>query len=65
MSDTALVITVSTRAAAGVYADRSGPVVVEALRRAGLRGRAARWWCRTAIRSATALREAVADGTRW
>lgn len=32
MSDTALVITVSTRAAAGVYADRSGPVVVEALR---------------------------------
>ena len=32
MSDTALVITVSTRAAAGVYPDRSGPVVVEALR---------------------------------
>ena len=32
MSDTALVITVSTRAAAGVYQDRSGPVVVEALR---------------------------------
>jgi molybdenum cofactor synthesis domain-containing protein len=32
VSDTALVITVSTRASAGVYADRSGPVVVEALR---------------------------------
>ena len=35
MSDTALVITVSTRATAGVYADRSGPVVVEALRELG------------------------------
>ena len=35
MSDTALVITVSSRAAAGVYADRSGPVVVEALRELG------------------------------
>ena len=31
MSDTAVVITVSTRATAGVYVDRSGPVVVEAL----------------------------------
>ena len=31
MIGTALVITVSTRAAAGVYPDRSGPVVVEAL----------------------------------
>lgn len=29
--NTALVITVSTRAAAGVYADRSGPVIVGAL----------------------------------
>ena len=37
MSDTALVITVSTRASAGVYADRSGPVVVEALRELGFR----------------------------
>jgi molybdenum cofactor synthesis domain-containing protein len=35
VSDTALVITVSTRAAAGVYEDRSGPVVVEALRELG------------------------------
>ncbi len=35
MTDTALVITVSTRAAAGVYADRSGPVVVTALRELG------------------------------
>ena len=33
----ALVITVSTRAAAGVYDDRSGPVVVEALRGLGFR----------------------------
>jgi molybdenum cofactor synthesis domain-containing protein len=33
MSDTALVITVSTRASAGVYEDRSGPVVVEELRK--------------------------------
>ena len=32
----ALVITVSTRAASGVYEDRSGPVVVEGLRSMGL-----------------------------
>lgn len=32
MSETALVITVSTRASAGVYADRSGPIIVESLR---------------------------------
>src|SRR3954447_12243112 len=32
---TAVVTTVSTRAAAGVYADRSGPVIVDALRAAG------------------------------
>jgi molybdenum cofactor synthesis domain-containing protein len=32
---TAVVITVSTRAAAGVYPDRSGPVIAEALRAAG------------------------------
>ena len=35
MSDIALVITVSTRAAAGAYSDRSGPVVVDALRELG------------------------------
>jgi molybdenum cofactor synthesis domain-containing protein len=35
VTDTALVITVSTRAAAGVYPDRSGPVVVAALRELG------------------------------
>ena len=35
MTDTALVITVSTRAAAGVYADKSGPVVAAALRDLG------------------------------
>ena len=32
----AVVITCSTRAAGGVYPDRSGPVIVEALRRWGL-----------------------------
>ena len=31
MTHTALVVTVSTRAAAGVYEDRSGPVLVEGL----------------------------------
>jgi molybdenum cofactor synthesis domain-containing protein len=35
VTDTALVITVSTRAAAGVYADKSGPVVAAALRDLG------------------------------
>ena len=35
----ALAITVSNRAAAGVYADRSGPVLAGLLRDAGLRGR--------------------------
>ena len=34
--DTAVVITCSTRAAAGVYPDRSGPIIVEALRGWGL-----------------------------
>ena len=36
MSERALVVTVSTRAAAGAYADRSGPIVVEELRSLGL-----------------------------
>ena len=31
MIDTALVITVSTRAAAGVYPDKSGPIIASAL----------------------------------
>ena len=35
-TDSAVVITCSTRAAAGVYPDRSGPIVVEALRGWGL-----------------------------
>ena len=35
LSVTALVITVSTRAAAGVYADTSGPVICEALTELG------------------------------
>ena len=34
-SDSALVITVSTRAAAGVYADRSGPIIAAALAELG------------------------------
>jgi molybdenum cofactor synthesis domain-containing protein len=37
VTDTALVITVSTRAAAGVYADKSGPLVAAALRDLGFR----------------------------
>lgn len=36
MSGRAVVITCSTRASAGVYPDRGGPLVVEALRRLGL-----------------------------
>jgi molybdenum cofactor synthesis domain-containing protein len=36
VTDRALVLTVSTRAAAGAYADRSGPIVVEELRALGL-----------------------------
>lgn len=35
MSLSALVITVSTRASAGVYEDRSGPIIVTALRELG------------------------------
>jgi molybdenum cofactor synthesis domain-containing protein len=35
MSERAVVITCSTRAASGVYTDRGGPLVVEALRRLG------------------------------
>ena len=35
MTDTALVIAVSTRAAAGVYADKSGPLIGAALRDLG------------------------------
>lgn len=33
---TAVVITCSTRAAAGIYPDRSGPIIIDALRRWGL-----------------------------
>jgi len=36
MTGSAVVITCSTRAAAGVYPDRSGPIIVDALRRWGL-----------------------------
>ena len=35
MNDSAVVITVSTRAAAGVYADQSGPIIVAALAELG------------------------------
>jgi molybdenum cofactor synthesis domain-containing protein len=37
MSETALVITVSTRAAAGVYEDKSGPIIAAALDDLGIR----------------------------
>lgn len=36
MADHGVVITVSTRASAGVYEDRSGPIIVDALREHGL-----------------------------
>jgi molybdenum cofactor synthesis domain-containing protein len=36
MSDSALVITISTRAAAGVYEDKSGPIIAAALDDLGL-----------------------------
>jgi molybdopterin biosynthesis enzyme MoaB len=39
----ALAITVSNRAAAGVYEDRSGPVLVELLRSAGCDVVTGRW----------------------
>jgi len=61
VTESALVITVSTRAAAGTYADRSGPVLMEALTELGF-----------AVRGpvvvpdgepvGAALRAAVADG---
>ena len=35
MSEQALVVTVSTRAAAGVYEDKSGPIIVEELAKLG------------------------------
>jgi molybdenum cofactor synthesis domain-containing protein len=37
MTESALVITISTRAAAGVYEDRSGPIIATALDDLGLR----------------------------
>ena len=36
MSESALVITISTRAAAGVYEDKSGPIIAAALDDLGL-----------------------------
>ena len=47
----ALAVTVSNRAAAGVYADKSGPVLAELLRSAGGRVPTARWSSRTASQS--------------
>jgi len=61
MTGRALVVTVSTRAAAGVYPDRSGPAVVEELAAAG-------WHVDQPIvvpdgdAVEAALRQAVADG---
>ena len=61
---TALVITVSTRAAAGVYDDKSGPIIADALRELGFDGRRARSSCPTASAVGDALRRAVAARAR-
>ena len=50
---TALVITVSTRAAAGVYADTSGPIIADALAELGFEVSGPLVVCRTATRWAT------------
>ena len=47
----ARVIVASNRAAAGVYADTSGPLLVAGLRDLGCDVDDTRWWCRTATRS--------------
>ncbi|MFW6597390.1 MogA/MoaB family molybdenum cofactor biosynthesis protein [Propionibacteriaceae bacterium Y2011] len=57
----AVVITVSTRASIGVYEDRSGPAIVEALREAGLEV-AEPWVVPDGPPVAVALRRAVAQG---
>ena len=61
MTDSALVITVSTRAAAGIYADKSGPVVATALRDLGFLV-AGPVVIPDGDEVGNALREAVADG---
>ena len=58
----ALAITVSNRAAAGVYEDRSGPVLAELLARGRVRGRRPAGGRRTATPVEAALRDAVAAG---
>ena len=50
---TGLVIVASTRAARGVYEDKSGPIAVEWLRLARLRHPRMPWSLKTAILSST------------
>ena len=51
MIDSALVITVSTRAAAGVYEDKSGPIIAAALDDLGFDGGGPGRSCPTETRS--------------
>ena len=59
----ALAITVSNRASAGVYADRSGPVLAGLLAEAGATRWTARGWCRTASRCSRRCGRRLASGT--
>jgi molybdenum cofactor synthesis domain-containing protein len=61
VSETALVITVSTRAAFGVYADRSGPIIAAALVEAGF-ATSGPVVVPDGDAVGAALRQAVADG---
>ena len=61
MTGRARVITASNRAAAGVYPDRSGPLIASGCASAAS-ARPTRSWCPTASRSARRLRAAIADG---
>ena len=57
-----LVVTVSTRAAAGEYEDRSGPAVAEALRQWGVTDAVIQVVSDDETALVTALRDAVASG---
>ena len=58
------VVVASNRAAAGVYDDKTGPLIVDFLRRARLRGRRAAWSSPTASRWARRSRRRVDGGRR-
>ena len=62
MTRTARVVTASNRAAAGVYADKTGPLIIGWLREHGYDVPAPPRWCRTASRSARRCAAAVAAG---